>query len=117
MPLPSLRFLIRSGIVPRKANKIIVDSCYPDRSETIYSLWKYRKPAAKSWLPFLNHSTSVIPMNTNQPFEDLSKATRALKEVLEAQEETIQKLPPLERMLASQIRKEFKKGGSIGDDQ
>lgn len=47
-------------------------------------------------------------MNLNPPFQDISKAAQALKDVLEADEQTIQKLPPLERLLARQIRRELR---------
>jgi len=41
----------------------------------------------------------------HDPYEDLGKAARALKTVLGADEQTIEQLPSIERLLAKQIRK------------
>ena len=40
--------------------------------------------------------------------EDMVKAARALKRIIESNDELIEKLPPVERLLAKEIRKAIK---------
>lgn len=41
----------------------------------------------------------------HNPYDDLSRATKALKKVLDADLSVIEQLSPIERLLANQIRK------------